>query len=222
MLLGVSPPTSDAPPQPVATSQQRALAIQPQSLVLEPGADNFVKIVNRSKETVNWDVSFAQDYLNVIPHSGQLARHAQAMLVVSARQDAPQAVLQPQGWRGRVEIFSEQTVDYINVLVKPKPNTNKALLDISPECVDFGESNHSSLTRKELCVTNRSQFLVQWKCALAGDPQHQHISYNVSQPAAGLLNPGQQVKVAVTFRPVTTGHITASLDFVAQIVKVNT
>ena len=44
------------------------------------------------------------------------------------------------GWRGKVEIYSDQTVDYINVYVRPASTSAIPLLAANPSFLDFGKS----------------------------------------------------------------------------------
>ena len=204
--LTASPPTPDCTPA-------RILQIVPQSLNLSPGAESIVKIMNKSTGTLHWDLNYASNYLDCSPPAGQLARGGQAIILVSAKQDS---VVSSQGWRGQVEVFSEQTVDYINVLVKPKSGLVKYLVEASPSSLDFGSVALGGKVqdRKVLSLTNQSQALVQWKAFVNDGDMFVLSEYS------GLLNPGQTVNLAVAFQPAKSGYVDAVVDIISHIIKV--
>ena len=200
-----------SPPTPDCSTIARILHILPQNLSLTAGGESIVKIINKSSDTLHWDLNWPAEFLDCSPPAGQLAKGGQAIILVSAKADT--AVV-AQGWRGRVEVFSEQTVDYINVVIKPKTANIKCLLEASPSVLDFGLVSQGLNDKKVLSLTNKSQAMVQWKAFANGSDIFELSQY------AGILNPSQTVNLAVAFKPAQAGPVSAVVDIISQIVKV--
>ena len=200
-----SPPTNDT------RKISSVLKIDPQNLVLDHGSEAIVKVTNTGPNTVHWDLKWQSEYLNCSPPAGQLARDGQAILLISAKKDFPTG---SQGWRGQVDIFSDQTVDSIKVQVRSKQSqVNK--LTVFPVLLDFSELLSGSMERKLVTLTNPSQELVQWRgCIEAAS------AFIISQPS-GVLNPGQSVTIPVNFNPGTPGIHRGVLDFTSHAIKVS-
>ena len=199
-----SPPTTDC------RRPGSILKISPQNLVLDQGAEAIVKVTNTGPVTVHWDLNWSDDHLTCSPPAGQLARGGQAILLISARKDFP---VGSQGWRGQVDLFSDQTVDSITVQIKSQQiQANK--LAVFPTLLDFSELQLGSLERKSVTLSNPSPDLVQWRGCIDA------AFFSLGQPS-GMLNPGQSLSVPVNFKPAAAGIHRGVLDFTSHAIRVS-
>ena len=198
-----SPPTTDA------VKSQSGLQVIPSSVALDQGAEAIVKVLNLGSQVIHWDLSWPTSQLSCSPPAGQLAPGGQAILLLSAK---PDSQIGSQGWKGCVEIFSDHSVDNISVSIKPKASPASQLY-ANPTNLEFGQVSLGCHERKTLTLHNPSADLVQWKGRL------ESRVFSLDQ-ATGLLNPGQSVSVPVSFRPNSADRVKATLDLVANPVKV--
>ena len=198
-----SPPTTDT----VRTRSQ--LQISPSVVSLDPGTESIVKISNLGSSIVHWDLSWSSEHLTCSPPAGQLAPRAQAILLISTRQDIS---LDPQGWKGQVEIFSDHAVDTISVFIKPA-NFPVHKLVVNPTLIEFGNVVVGSQDRRTVNLSNPTADLVQWRGCI--EPSY----FSLGQPN-GLLNPTQTVCVPIIFKPEAPGATRAVLDFTLTPLRV--
>lgn len=198
-----SPPTTDT----VRTRSQ--LQISPSIVSLDPGTESIVKISNLGSSIVHWDLSWSSGHLTCSPPAGQLAPGAQAILLISTRQDIS---LDPQGWKGQVEIFSDHAVDTISVFIKPA-NFSVHKLVVNPTLIEFGNVVVGSQDRRTVNLSNPTADLVQWRGFI------EKSYFSLGQPN-GLLNPSQTVSVPIMFKPEAPGATRAVLDFTLNPLRV--
>jgi hypothetical protein len=143
--------------------------------------------------------------------TGQLNKGAHAIILVSARADS---TVGPGGWRGQVEVFSENSRDVVEVQVRSgQQAAAPSRLVANPPILDLGVAEVGSSKTGTLRLANLSLDLVQWAARV--EPSF----FSLPQSSA-LLNPAQAVTLQVCFRPGAIGPCTAVLEFSSHPLKV--
>ena len=145
--------------------------------------------------------------------SGQLAKGAQAIIIISAVAGTTTTTPGNPSWRGQVEVFSENTMDFIHVLVRPAAVAAASRVVVNPPLLDLGIAVVGSSKNGALTLSNPSVELVQWRASV--EP-----SFFSLPQSSGLLNPGQAVTLPVCFRPGAVGPCRAALEFTSCPLKV--
>jgi len=189
-----SPPTSDS---------QTHLLMIPRHLSLPSGEEAMFKLVNQSSQPVHWDLSWPSSKLTISPGAGMLSPHGQAVVCV-------QAVPGQSNWRGQVSVYSDNSVDNVEVVVTAvAPST---CITVSTDQVELGVAVLGSTTTGSILVTNPGLELVQWKA------QVEPSFFSLPQ-CAGLLNPAQSISLPILFKPAAPGSHTARLSITAATVR---
>ena len=181
---------SHSPP----TREEGGLSITPRLLGLVRGGEALVRLGNRGAGAVSWELAWPPSVLAVQPSAGRLAPGGLAVVCVTALQGRGQ-------WRGAIQLYCDNTVDTIDVTVSdPRPPS----LVATPSTVELGLAVLGSTTTRSLTVSNPGDRLVQWRAQV--EP-----SFFSLPLSSGLLNPGQEVVLAVHYRPASPGHHSAAL-----------
>jgi len=182
-----SPPTRG---EDVLTSQ---LIISPSQVVFHGGSDGLLTLINRGTTSVHWDMSWPGGNLSVTPPAGELCGGGQAIIVITAESRATLA-----GWTGNIQVYSDNNVSSVEVVVKPAKQVKALQVSVSPSNLDMGLAVVGQTVSGMFKVTNPSNELIQWKAAL--EPG----MFSLPQ-TTGLLNPAQSVALAATFCPTSAG-----------------
>jgi len=175
----------------------------PSQLSLPSGGEAMFKLLNQSPQPVHWDLSWPSSKLSISPGAGLLSPHGQAVVCVQAVQGQP-------SWRGQVSVYSDNSVDSMEVVVTAvAPST---CISVSTNQVELGAAVLGSTTTGSIVLTNPGMELVQWKAKV--DP-----SFFSLPQCAGLLNPTQSITIPILFRPAAPGTHTASLSFSTAAVR---
>ena len=181
---------SHSPP----TREEGGLSIMPRLLSLVRGGEAVVRLGNKGAGAVSWELAWPPSVLAVQPSAGSLAPGGLAVVCVTALQGRGQ-------WRGTVQLYCDNSVDSIEVCVSdPCP----PCLVASPATVELGLAVLGSTTTRSLTVSNPGDRLVQWQAQV--EP-----SFFSLPLSSGLLNPGQEVVLAVHYRPASPGQHCAAL-----------
>lgn len=139
------------------------------------------------------------------PSAGTLAPSGQAVLCITALAGRP-------AWRGALQLYCDNSVDSLEVVVTEAPSAAPPRLVAAPAAVELGLAVIGSTTTRTLTLTNPGATLVQWRANV----QPSFFSLPLS---CGLLNPGQGVGVAVHYRPAAPGTHAATLTLAATPVQ---
>ena len=143
--------------------------------------------------------------MQVHPSAGSLAPCGQAVLCVTALAGRP-------AWRGALQLYCDNSVDTLEVVVTEAPSAAPPRLMAAPAAMELGLAVIGSTTTRTLTLTNPGATLVQWRANV----QPSFFSLPLS---CGLLNPGQGVGVAVHYRPGAPGTHAATLALTAAPVQ---
>ena len=148
-------------------------------------------------------MSWPSSKLSISPGAGLLSLHDQAVVCV-------QAVPGQASWRGQVSVYSDNSVDTMEVVITAAA-TSPCIL-VSSNQVEMGMAVLGSTTTGSILLTNPGQDLVQWKAQVTP-------SFFSLPQCAGLLNPSQSISLPLVFKPAATGCHSASLSITAAIVR---
>merc|ERR1719508_102883 len=115
-----SPPTSDS---------QSHLMMIPRHLSIPSGEEAIFKLVNQSSQPVHWDLSWPSSKLTISPGAGMLSPHGQDVVCV-------QAVLGQSNWRGQVSVYSDNSMDSVEVVVTAVASST--CITVSNDQVELG------------------------------------------------------------------------------------
>ena len=114
--------------------------------------------------------------------------------------------LQGRGqWQGSVRVYSDNTMDSLEVRVTEPPLSLLA----SPSLLDLGPTVLGTHSSRPLTLTNPSPPLLQWRAVPPPAPFSLPLS-------SGLLNPGTSVTVAVHYLPSNPGPHSVTLGLQAS------
>ena len=109
-----------------------------------------------------------------------------------------------QSWRGQVQVYTDNSVLCVNVILG-----GGLSVPLIPDICQFQDClfpRHPARqsANSSLSLSNTSPGLVQWRAIM--EPSF----FSIAQ-SSGLLNPGQSVKLELTFKPAAPGQHSASL-----------
>ena len=132
--------------------------------------------------------------------SGILEAGSEAMVCV-------EAVKGGQSWRGQVQVYTDNSVLSVNVILaggEAATQSPRSQISVSSKAVSFPATQPGLSANSSLSLSNTSPSLVQWRAVM--EPSF----FSIAQ-SSGLLNPGQSVKLELTFKPAAPGQHSASL-----------
>ena len=132
--------------------------------------------------------------------SGILEAGSEAMVCVEAAKGG-------QSWRGQVQVYTDNSVLSVNVILaggEAATQSPRSQISVSSKAVSFPATQPGLAANSSLSLSNTSPGLVQWRAVM--EPSF----FSIAQ-SSGLLNPGQSVKLGLTFKPAAPGQHSASL-----------
>ena len=130
------------------------------------------------------------------PTAGVVTAGGEAVICVRALEGQAE-------FRGILHLYCDNTVDKIEVIVaSASPHL------VAPPSLHLGTAVLNSLTSRPLVLSNQGAHLLQWKATNLPALSANFFSLPY---ASGLLNPGQNVSVAVEYAPKRHGSHSAVL-----------
>ena len=131
--------------------------------------------------------------------SGILEAGSEAMVCVEAAKGS-------QSWRGQVQVYTDNSGSSVNVILaggEAATQSPRSQISVSSKAVSFPATQPGLAANSSLSLSNTSPGLVQWRAVM--EPSF----FSIAQ-SSGLLNPGQSVKLGLTFKPAAPGQHAAS------------